>query len=164
MTWLAPSPLGAGRQGWYSQGIVLTVAIKNAAGQVPLRFDILPTAGVPRPVIDSQFQLARQLAPILGIRYYFLVTKDWVRGWRISDGIRIFEQPASAIFAPYIRNDLGRLGAAGENLLAELTQAWIADLGQHWTTREAAPGEGDLAQSGALAFIRSAETATTGSL
>jgi hypothetical protein len=143
---------------------VLTVQVKNAAGQTPLRFDILPTAGVPGPVIESQFQLARQIAPVLGTRYYFLVTKDWVRGWRISDGGPIFEQPASSIFAPYVRNDLERLRGAGENFLAELTQAWIADLGQHWTTRGAAPGEGDLAQSGALAFIRSAEAATTGSL
>lgn len=143
---------------------MLAVEVKNAAGQAPLRFDILPTAGVPRTVIESQFQLARQLAPVVGISYYFLVTKDWVRGWRVSDGVQIFEQPASTIFATYVRNDLERLRGAGENFLAELTQAWIADLGQHWTTRGAAPGEGELAQSGALAFIRSAEAATTGSL
>ncbi len=143
---------------------MLTVAVKDASGQVQLQFDILPTIGVPRPVIDSQFQLARQFASLRGIRYYFVVTKDWVRGWRVSDGVQVFEQPASTIFAPYIRNDLGKLRGAGENFLAELTQAWIADLGQHWTTQGVAPGERDLAQSGALAFIRSAETSTTVSL
>lgn len=135
---------------------MLTVQV-NVAGQTPLQFDILPTTGIARPVIEAQFQLARQLTPARGIRYYFLVTKDWVRGWRTSDSAAIFEQPASLIFAPYVRDDLERLRTAGENFLAELTQAWIADLSQHRTSR-VAPGEGALAQSGVLDLIRSEAT------
>lgn len=149
---------------WYAADIVLTVGVKDSTGLVRLRFDILPTADISRPIVESHFQLVRHSAMIVGVQYYFLVMKDWVRGWKISDGQPIFEQPTLELFAPYVRNDLSRLRAAGENFLAELTHSWIEDLGQLGLPRGTSPGEGELARSGALTFLRSATTATTDAL
>ena len=144
---------------------MFTVELKDAAGRVPVQFDILPSSGLPLSVVHAQLQLAQQIAPALGIRYYFLVTTDWVRGWRVADGTPVFELPTVTLFAGYAGNDAAKISGAGPHYLAELTQAWLADLTYHWRSRgAAAPGEHDMQRGGVLGFVRSATTATTASM
>lgn len=142
--------------------IVLVVEVKNARGQTPVQFDILPSSGLPQSIVDSQFQLARQLAPSVGIAYYFLVTTDWVQGWSVADGTAVFRERTSTLFAPYAPEGAAGIRSAGEYYLAELTQAWLSDLSTHWRSgRGHAPGEHALHRSGVLPLVRSAATATT---
>lgn len=77
----------------------------------------------------------------------------------------VFRSPTTALFRTYTGNDDAKIRGAGPLYLAELTQAWVADLTYHWQSREAAaPGESDMQDGGVLGLVRSAETAVTGSL
>jgi hypothetical protein len=140
---------------------VYTVELKDDTGRVPVQFDILPLSGVSAAVVQAQLEIGQQLAP-LGTRYYFLVTTDWVRGWRVEDGAPVFELPTATLFAGYADNDAAKIRGAGPHYLAELTQAWLADLTYHWRSRGVtAPGEHDMQLGGVLGLVRSAATATT---
>lgn len=143
---------------------MLTVELKDAAGRTPVQFDILPSAGLPLPVVQSQLQLARHLAPTIGLRYYFLVSTDEVRGWRITDGAPVFAAPTIALLLRYAGSEDRIRGAHGV-YLAQLIQAWVADLTSRWKSgAEKAPGEPEMGQSGVLEVIRAAEPTTSGSL
>jgi len=99
------------------------------------------------------------------MRYYFLVTTDWVRGWDTINGTQVFSVPTSTLFTPYTGNDEAKIRDADPQYLAELTQAWLADLTYHWQSRgTSAPGERDMQRGGVLGFVRSADTAVTASL
>ena len=144
---------------------MFTVELKDAAGGVPVHFHIMASAGLSEAVVSAQRELMQQLAPSAGMRYYFLVTPDWVRGWNMVDGKEVFNLPSATLFAPYVGNDEAKVREAGPQYLAELTQAWLADLTYHWQSRgTSAPGESDMQNGGVLGLVRSAESAVTASL
>jgi hypothetical protein len=58
-------PLGVGYRGWVESWRRADRRCQERRRTCPLQFDILPTTDVPRPVIDSQFELAS----LRGIRY-----------------------------------------------------------------------------------------------
>jgi hypothetical protein len=144
---------------------MFAVELKDTAGHVSVNFHIMATSELSDAVVNAQLDLMKQVAPMVGTRYYFLVTTDRVRGWDLEDGRQVFDAPAEQLFAAYVGNDLGKVRSAGPEYLAGLTQAWLADLTSHWQSRNAsAPGEHDMQASGALGFVRSAATAITASL
>lgn len=144
---------------------MFAVELKDDAGGVPVRFHIMASSGLPVSVVNAQVELMRELAPSVGMRYYFLVTTDWVRGWHIADGTQVFSAPTTSLFAAYARNDEAKIRGADPQYLAELTQAWLADLTYHWQSRGmSAPGESDMKDGGILGFVRSAATPVTASL
>lgn len=139
--------------------------LKDADGHVPVHFHIMAFSELPESVVDAQRQHMRQLAPSTGMRYYFLVTPDWVRGWDVASDKEVFHSPTAALFRAYAGNNDAKIRDAGPEYLAELTQAWVADLTYHWQSRgTSAPGESDMQDVGVLGLVRSAETAVTGSL
>lgn len=141
---------------------VLTVELRDVSGRVPIQFDILPSAGLPALVADAQFKLAKQLSSAIGLRYYFLVSTDKVRGWNLADGKLVFDHATEPLLLPYADGP-DRIRRARAGYLAQLTQAWVADLSSHWKSRSGlAPGE-DKMDAGALSVIRSSESATSGS-
>jgi hypothetical protein len=145
--------------------LVFTVELKDAAGGVPVHFHIMASPGLSESVVKSQREFMRELALSGGMRYYFLVTPDWVRGWDMADGREVFNLPSATLFAAYTGNDEAKIRDAGPPYLAELTQAWLADLRYHWQSRgTSAPGERDMQDSGVLGVVRSAKTAVTASL
>lgn len=128
-----------------------------------MQFDVLATNGLPLSVAQSQLELARQLAPAMGIRYYFLVTLDQIRGWDLASDQVIFDAPTQRVLAAYAT--AGDVRKAGPSYLAALVQAWVADLASRWKSRSSpAPGEPEMHMSGALEVIRTSEQATSGSL
>lgn len=142
---------------------VLTVELRDVSGRVPVQFDIMPSTGLSQFIAESQFKLAQQLAATLGLRYYFLVNTDIVRGWNLSDGRQVFAEATEPLLLPYAETP-DRIRTARAGYLAQLTQAWVADLASHWKSGSApAPGETAM-DPGALSVIRSAEAATSGSL
>jgi hypothetical protein len=144
---------------------VVTVELKDAAGRAPVHFHIMASSGLPESVVSSQLELMQQLAPSTGMRYYFLVTTDWVRGWDVTNGALVFRSPTLGLFGAYARNSEDKIRNADPQYLAELTQAWVADLTYHWQSRGAsAPGEGDMQNGGVLGLVRSAASAVTASL
>ncbi|HEX4421235.1 MAG TPA: hypothetical protein VH165_25145 [Kofleriaceae bacterium] len=144
---------------------MFTVELKDAAGGVPVHFHIMASSGLPESVVSSQLELMRQLMPSVGTRYYFLVTTDRVRGWELANGAQVFDVPTATLFAAYTGNDDAKIRGADPQYLAELTQAWLADLTYHWQSRgTSAPGERDMQRGGVLGFVRSAATAVTASL
>jgi len=144
---------------------VFTVELKNAAGGVSVHFQIMAASGVSASVVSAQLELMRELAPSVGMRYYFLVTTDLVRGWDVMSGAQVFSAPTDTLFAAYTGNDDAKVRGAGPEYLAGLTQAWLADLSYHWQSRDAsAPGEGDMQRGGVLGLVRSAAKAVTASL
>ncbi|TMQ22807.1 MAG: hypothetical protein E6J90_11950 [Deltaproteobacteria bacterium] len=144
---------------------MFTVELKDAAGRVPVHFHIMASSGIPESVVRAQLELMEQLAPSAGMRYYFLVTTDWVRGWDLASGLLVFSSPTAALFAAYTGNNDAKVRGADPQYLAELTQAWLADLTYHWQSRgTSAPGESDMQRGGVLGLVRSAATAVTASL
>jgi hypothetical protein len=144
---------------------VFTVELKNAAGGVSVHFHIMATSGLSASVVSAQVELMRDLAPSVGMRYYFLVTTDLVRGWDVMSGTQVFSAPTATLFATYTDNDDAKIRGAGPEYLARLTQAWLADLSYHWQSRDAsAPGEHDMQRGGVLGLVRSAASAVTASL
>jgi len=135
---------------------MLTVELKDVSGQVPVQFDILPTSALPESVAQSQFELAKLLATAIGLQYYFLVTTDRIRGWRLSDGTKFFDEPTVSMLEPYAGSTEPILRARAA-YLAALTQAWAADLASHWKSLKGpAPGERELGPE-VLEVIRGAE-------
>ena|SRR5882672_6664217 len=146
-------------------GTVFTVELKDAAGSVPVHFHIMASRELSESVVTSQREFMQELAPSAGMRYYFLVTPDRVRGWDMVDGKEVFNLPSTTLFAAYTGNDEAKIHNAGPEYLAELTQAWLADLTYHWQSRgTTAPGESDMQHGGILGLVRSAKTAVTASL
>jgi hypothetical protein len=144
---------------------VFTVDLKDATGRSPVHFHIMASSELPESVVSSQLLLMQELAPSTGMRYYFLVTTDWVRGWDVVSGETVFRSPTAALFAAYAGNNEDKIRNADPQYLAELTQAWLADLTYHWQSRGmSAPGEGDMRNGGVLSLVRSAATAVTASL
>jgi hypothetical protein len=144
---------------------MFTVELKDDAGRTHVHFQIMASSGLPASVVSSQLELMQQLAPSVGMRYYFLVTTDWVRGWDMVTGAEIFSLPTAKLFAAYTGNDEAKIRGADPQYLAELTQAWLADLTYHWQSRgTSAPGERDMQRGGVLGLVRSAATAVTASL
>jgi hypothetical protein len=144
---------------------MFTVELKDDSGGVPLHFHIMASSGLPASTVSAQLELMRLAAPSVGMRYYFLVTTDWVRGWDMADGTQVFDLPTATLFAAYTGNDEAKIRGADPQYLAELTQAWLADLTYHWQSRgTSAPGERDMQRGGVLGFVRSAATAVTASL
>lgn len=142
---------------------VLTIELRDRRGATPIQFDVLAASGLPAPVAQSQLELARELAPTMGIRYYFLVTLDEIRGWDLASGDPVFVEPTSKVLAAYAT--AGDVKKAGPSYLAALVQAWVSDLASHWKSRtSSAPGEAALHTSGALDVIRTSEQTTSGSL
>jgi hypothetical protein len=144
---------------------VYSVELKDTAGGVPVHFHIIASSGLSESVVSSQLDLMRQTAPSVGMRYYFLVTTDVVRGWDVVSGTLVFSAPTATLFATYTGNDDAKVRGAGPEYLARLTQAWLAYLSYHWQSRDAsAPGERDMQRGGVLGLVRSAATAVTASL
>ena len=132
---------------------------------MPVHFHIMASSGLPASTVSAQLELMRLAAPSVGMRYYFLVTTDWVRGWDMADSTQVFDLPTATLFAAYTGNDEAKIRGADPQYLAELTQAWLADLTYHWQSRgTSAPGERDMQHGGVLGFVRSAATAVTASL
>lgn len=143
---------------------MLTVELRNDAGRTPILFDILPASGLPPAVAESQLRLAQRLAPVLGLRYYFLVTGDEIRGWQLPDARPVFRGRTIDLLLPYAGTE-EKVRTARAAYLAELVQAWVSDLSSRWKSgRAPAPGENDMGTSGILDVIRSAEPTTSGSL
>ena len=143
---------------------VVTVELKDAAGRAPVHFHIMASSGLSDVVVSAQLELMQPLAASTGMRYYFLVTIDWMRGWDVISGALIFRVPTVALFAAYTGNDEVKIRNADSQYLAELTQAWLADLTYHWQSRGAsAPGESDM-PGRVLGLVRSAASAVTASL
>lgn len=132
---------------------MLTVELKDASGRIPVQFDILPTDALPEAVVDQQFDLARQIAPAVGLEYYFLVSRDRTRGWRISDGERVFDASTADLLRPYLE-DSDRLGSARAIYLAALVEAWVADLKSGWRSGAGVPGSLELERHGVLDSLR----------
>jgi hypothetical protein len=142
---------------------VLTVELRDRRGGTPIQFDILASSGIPGPVTQSQLELAKQLAPAMGIRYYFLVALDEILGWDLSSGALVFREQTSRVLASYAT--AGDIRQAGPSYLAALVQAWVADLGSRWKSKASpVPGEHAMHVSGALEVIRTSESTTSGSL
>jgi len=160
-----PLPSGSPHEARCYSTRVFTVELKDAAGRMPVHFHIMAAAGLPASVVSAQLELMQQLAPSVGMRYYFLVTTDWVRGWDMINGGQVFNLPTATLFSAYTGNDEAKIRGAGPEYLAELTQAWLADLTYHWQSRDtSAPGERDMQHGGILGLVRSAATAVTASL
>jgi hypothetical protein len=124
----------------------------------------MASSGLSASVVSAQLDLMRGLAPSVGMRYYFLVTTDLVRGWDVVSGTQVFSAPTATLFAAYTGNDDAKIRGAGAEYLAGLTQAWLADLDYHWQSQDAsAPGERDMQRGGVLGFVRSAASAVTAS-
>jgi hypothetical protein len=142
---------------------VLTIELRDRRGATPIQFDVLATSGLSAAVAQSQLELARELAPSMGTRYYFLVTLDEIRGWDPASGDLVFAESTPKVLAAYAT--AGDVKQAGPSYLAALVQAWVSDLASHWKSRTSlAPGETALHTSGALDMIRTSEQATSGSL
>jgi hypothetical protein len=141
---------------------MVTVELKNDAGGVPVHFHVMAVSALSASVVNAQLELMQQLAPSVGMRYYFLVTTDWVRGWDMAKNTQVFDAPTAALFAAYTGNDEAKIRHADSQYLAELTQAWVADLTYHWQSRgTSAPGEHDMQRGGVLGFVRAAAVAVT---
>ena len=141
----------------------LTIELRDRRGGTPIQFDVLAASGLPAAVVQSQLELANQLAPEMGIKYYFLVTLDQICGWDLASGHVIFDEPTQKVLAPYA--SAGDVTEAGPSYLTALVQAWVSDLASRWKSRSApAPGEPAMHLSGALDVIRTSEQATSGSL
>jgi len=142
---------------------VLTIELRDGRGATPIQFDVLAASGLPTSVAQSQLELARQLAPTMGIKYYFLVTLDEIRGWDMVSGNVVFIEPTPKVLTAYAT--AGDVRRAGPSYLAALVQAWVADLASRWKSRTSpAPGEPAMDMSGALDVIRTSEQAASGSL
>lgn len=142
---------------------MLTIELRDGRGGTPIQFDVFAASGLPAAVIQSQLELAKQLAPELGIKYYFLVTLDQIRGWDLGSEQVIFNEPTRRVLAPYAT--AGEVTEAGPSYLTALVQAWVSDLASRWKSRSApVPGEPAMQSSGALDVIRTSDQATTGSL
>src|SRR5262249_2994639 len=142
---------------------VLTIELRDRRGATPIQFDVLATSGLPAPVAQSQLELARYLAPTMGIKYYFLVTLYQIRGWDVGSGSLVFAEPTAKVLAAYAT--AGDVKTAGPSYLSALVQAWVADLSSRWKSRTSSdPGEMAMHTSGALDVIRTSEQATSGSL
>ncbi|TMQ15151.1 MAG: hypothetical protein E6J91_13850 [Deltaproteobacteria bacterium] len=142
---------------------MLTIELRDGRGATPIQFDVLAASGLPGAVAQSQLELARQLAPAMGIKYYFLVTLDEIRGWDVASGNPVFFESTPKVLAAYAT--AGDVRRAGPSYLAALVQAWVSDLASRWKSKTSpAPGETALHTSGALDVIRTSEQATTGSL
>jgi hypothetical protein len=157
---LFPDQLATARDENAKVIFMVAVELKDAAGHVLVQFHIMAVSELPESVVDAQLELV-QPDSAFGLRYYFLVTNGWVRGWDIASATQIFRAPTAALFAAYTGRSETVLDA-GIEYLAELTHAWISDLTYHWQSRGvSAPGEGDMLNGGVLGLVRSAATAVT---
>lgn len=134
---------------------MLAFDLKDRAGRPLVRVAVFPMPSVVA-LAHGLYETFRYLAQASGERFFILVTSDVTSGWRLDTDAP--QAPSlkigtPALLAPYAGTTL-EVQLAKESYLAELAQAWLADLATGWKGGGPVPGETELTRMGLLPELR----------